>query len=115
MITREELKNAAWRKSIHIGSHTINIHVRRTCKALLSVADKDLIRAVRSEGYALSNQPTNATLLAGRRNGRYTRRSQARFIVANMPAAPSRIPPVVRLIVTARLGVISKRRSCAPT
>jgi two-component system, OmpR family, phosphate regulon response regulator PhoB len=54
--TREELKNAAWQGNVHVGPRTIDVHVGRLRKALLSVSDRDLIRTVRSVGYALSIQ-----------------------------------------------------------
>lgn len=53
--TREELKSAAWQGNVHVGPRTIDVHVGRLRKALLSVSDRDLIRTVRSVGYALSN------------------------------------------------------------
>jgi two-component system phosphate regulon response regulator PhoB len=54
--TREELKTAAWQGNVHVGPRTVDVHVGRLRKALLSVSDHDLIRTVRSVGYALSNQ-----------------------------------------------------------
>jgi len=56
VVTREELKSAAWQKNVHVGPRTVDVHVGRLRKALLSVSDKDLIRTVRSVGYALSRE-----------------------------------------------------------
>lgn len=52
--TREELKNAAWQQNIHVGPRTVDVHMGRLRKALRCHADSDLIRTVRSVGYALS-------------------------------------------------------------
>ena len=54
VVTRDELRGAAWQKNVHVGPRTVDVHVGRLRKALLSVSDKDLIRTVRSVGYALS-------------------------------------------------------------
>lgn len=56
VMTREELKDAAWQKGIHVGPRTVDVHVGRLRKALLAASDKDLIRTVRSVGYAFSDQ-----------------------------------------------------------
>ena len=54
VVTREELKSAAWQKNVYVGPRTVDVHVGRLRKALLSVSGSDLIRTVRSVGYALS-------------------------------------------------------------
>ena len=55
VVTREELKSAAWEDNVHVGPRTVDVHVGRLRKALRSGSDKDLIRTVRSVGYALSD------------------------------------------------------------
>lgn len=54
VITREELHNAAWLDNVHVGPRTVDVHVGRLRKALHSGAKGNLIRTVRSVGYALS-------------------------------------------------------------
>lgn len=55
VMTREELKEAAWQKGVHVGPRTVDVHMGRLRKALLAASDKDLIRTVRSVGYAFSD------------------------------------------------------------
>lgn len=54
VITREELHGAAWLDNVHVGPRTIDVHVGRLRKALRSGCNDNLIRTVRSVGYALS-------------------------------------------------------------
>lgn len=54
--TREELRKAAWQENVHVGPRTVDVHVGRLRRALLSVSDRNLIRTVRAVGYALSEQ-----------------------------------------------------------
>lgn len=42
VVTREELKRAAWQNNVHVGPRTVDVHVGRLRKALRSVSDKDL-------------------------------------------------------------------------
>lgn len=56
VITRDELKNAAWQDNVHVGPRTVDVHVGRLRKALNAVSKTDLIRTVRSVGYALSDK-----------------------------------------------------------
>ncbi|MGF1611297.1 MAG: winged helix-turn-helix domain-containing protein [Kiloniellales bacterium] len=53
--TRQELQNAAWPPNVHLGPRTVDVHVGRLRQALKSAGGKDLIRTVRSVGYALSD------------------------------------------------------------
>jgi len=52
--SRHELQSAAWPRDIHIGSRTVDVHIGRLRYALSSAGGPDLIRTVRSVGYALS-------------------------------------------------------------
>ncbi|MEZ5831631.1 MAG: winged helix-turn-helix domain-containing protein [Dongiaceae bacterium] len=53
--SRNELQIAAWPRVIHVGSRTVDVHIGRLRHALRSVGGSDLIRTVRSVGYALSD------------------------------------------------------------
>jgi two-component system phosphate regulon response regulator PhoB len=54
VITREELHSAAWMDNDHVGPRTVDVHVGRLRKALRLGCKDDLIRTVRSVGYAIS-------------------------------------------------------------
>lgn len=56
--TRDELRKAAWQENVHVGPRTVDVHVGRLRRALLSVSNRNLIRTVRAVGYALSDQET---------------------------------------------------------
>ncbi|AYG76869.1 transcriptional regulator (plasmid) [Rhizobium sp. CCGE532] len=55
--SRDELKNAAWPHAVHIGPRTIDVHIGNLRAALNRDSDRDLIRTVRTVGYALSEKP----------------------------------------------------------
>ena len=57
--SRSELQSAAWPRDIHLGTRTIDIHVGRLRHALRTAGGPDLIRTVRSVGYALSDEGTS--------------------------------------------------------
>lgn len=50
---REELVNNAWPHNIHVELRTVNVHIGRLRKALNVRGAPDLIRTVRTAGYAL--------------------------------------------------------------
>ncbi|RDJ00999.1 response regulator transcription factor [Rhizobium grahamii] len=52
--SRDELQDAAWPRAVHLGPRTIDVHIGRLRAALNKVGGEDLIRTVRSIGYALS-------------------------------------------------------------
>lgn len=56
VFSREELIGAAWPENIYVGLRTVDVHIGRLRKTLKSVAETDVIRTVRSAGYALSEQ-----------------------------------------------------------
>lgn len=54
VVTRQELRVAAWPRNIHVGSKTIDVHVGRLRRALSTGTQTNLIRTIRSVGWALS-------------------------------------------------------------
>lgn len=52
--SRDELQNAVWPRDVHVGPRTIDVHISRLRSALNKAGGQDLIRTVRSVGYALS-------------------------------------------------------------
>ena len=53
VFSREQLLDKAWRHGIYVEDRTVDVHIRRLRKALNADSKPDLIRTVRSEGYAL--------------------------------------------------------------
>ena len=53
VFTREQLLDAVWGRDIHVELRTVDVHIRRLRKAINSDGEVDLIRTVRSAGYAL--------------------------------------------------------------
>ena len=51
--SREQLLDAVWGRDIYVEVRTVDVHIRRLRKALNGPKDIDLIRTVRSAGYAL--------------------------------------------------------------
>ena len=51
--TREQLLDAVWGRDIYVEARTVDVHIRRLRKALNGPKDTDIIRTVRSAGYAL--------------------------------------------------------------
>jgi two-component system phosphate regulon response regulator PhoB len=51
--SREQLLDAVWGRDIYVEVRTVDVHIRRLRKALNGPNDLDLIRTVRSAGYAL--------------------------------------------------------------
>jgi two-component system, OmpR family, phosphate regulon response regulator PhoB len=51
--TREQLLDAVWGHNVYVESRTVDVHIRRLRKALNIPGKPDLIRTVRSAGYAL--------------------------------------------------------------
>ncbi|MDK1389830.1 winged helix-turn-helix domain-containing protein [Sinorhizobium sp. 8-89] len=52
--SREELQNAAWPRAVHVGPRTVDVHIGRLRAVLNEAGGQNLIRTVRSVGYALS-------------------------------------------------------------
>ncbi|NKD77258.1 phosphate regulon transcriptional regulatory protein PhoB [Haematospirillum sp. H1815] len=56
VFSREELLNRIWGQDIHVEVRTVDVHIRRLRKALDKGNGIDLIRTVRSAGYALDER-----------------------------------------------------------
>ena len=54
--SREQLLNQVWGNDIYVESRTVDVHIRRLRKAINLDDQDDLIRTVRSAGYALDSQ-----------------------------------------------------------
>jgi two-component system phosphate regulon response regulator PhoB len=54
--SREQLLNQVWGNEIYVESRTVDVHIRRLRKAINLDGKDDLIRTVRSAGYALDSQ-----------------------------------------------------------
>ncbi|MFT5538628.1 MAG: two-component system phosphate regulon response regulator PhoB [Alphaproteobacteria bacterium] len=53
--SRDQLLDAVWRDDTFIEPRTVDVHIRRLRKALTAAGGKDVIRTVRSAGYALDS------------------------------------------------------------
>ncbi|HMB78331.1 MAG TPA: phosphate regulon transcriptional regulator PhoB [Kiloniellaceae bacterium] len=53
VFSREQLLDAVWGRDIFVEQRTVDVHIRRLRKALNAVGEGDIIRTVRSAGYAL--------------------------------------------------------------
>lgn len=53
--SRNELQHAAWPRVVSLGPRTVDVHIGRLRAALNETGELDLIRTVRSVGYALSD------------------------------------------------------------
>ena len=53
VFSRDQLIDAVWGHDIYVDTRTVDVHVRRLRKALNDDGEDDLIRTVRSAGYAL--------------------------------------------------------------
>lgn len=53
VLTREQLAQAGWPQKSDVGSRSVDVYVGRLRRALTAAAPRDLIRTVRSIGYAL--------------------------------------------------------------
>lgn len=54
VFTREDLIGAAWQKNVYVGPRTVDVHVGILRRALKVESESDLIRTIRSVGYALA-------------------------------------------------------------
>jgi two-component system phosphate regulon response regulator PhoB len=53
VFSREQLLDQVWGQDVYVEPRTVDVHIRRLRKALNIDEDLDLIRTVRSAGYAL--------------------------------------------------------------
>jgi two-component system phosphate regulon response regulator PhoB len=56
VFSRERLLDSVWSHDAEIDARTVDVHVRRLRKALSEGGESDLIRTVRSAGYALDSE-----------------------------------------------------------
>jgi len=60
VFSREQLLDAVWGRDVYVEPRTVDVHIRRLRKALNADEEIDLIRTVRSAGYALDRGPVMA-------------------------------------------------------
>lgn len=53
VFTREQVLDGVWGPEVHVEPRTVDVHIRRLRKAVNGPGEADLIRTVRSAGYAL--------------------------------------------------------------
>ncbi len=53
VLSRESLLKSVWGGSIHVELRTVDVHIRRLRRALNEGGESDIVRTVRSAGYAL--------------------------------------------------------------
>ena len=56
VFSRQELLKQVWGDAIHVEERTLDVHIKRLRKALCADGQPDIIRTVRSAGYALMKQ-----------------------------------------------------------
>jgi two-component system phosphate regulon response regulator PhoB len=56
VFSRERLLDSVWGQDSDIELRTVDVHIRRLRKAINAGARSDLIRTVRSAGYALDSE-----------------------------------------------------------
>jgi two-component system phosphate regulon response regulator PhoB len=57
VFSREQVLDAVWGRDIHVEPRTVDVHIRRLRKAVNGTGEEDIIRTVRSAGYALDTEP----------------------------------------------------------
>ena len=57
VFSREELLDAVWGPDIHVEPRTVDVHIRRLRKSINGEEELDLVRTVRTAGYALDTEP----------------------------------------------------------
>lgn len=58
VFSREQLLDIVWGHDVYVELRTVDVHIRRLRKALNETEDQDVIRTVRSAGYALDTKTT---------------------------------------------------------
>jgi two-component system, OmpR family, phosphate regulon response regulator PhoB len=56
VFSREQLLDAVWGHDVYVEARTVDVHIRRLRKALNADGGGDLVRTVRSAGYALDQE-----------------------------------------------------------
>lgn len=57
VFSREELLDSIWGHDIHVETRTVDVHIRRLRRAMNGEGELDVVRTVRSAGYALDTEP----------------------------------------------------------
>ena len=57
VFSREQVLDAVWGRDIHVEPRTVDVHIRRLRKAVNGPGEVDVVRTVRSAGYALDAEP----------------------------------------------------------
>ena len=57
VFSREQLLDSVWGRDIHVEPRTVDVHIRRLRKVVNGDGEMDVIRTVRSAGYALDVEP----------------------------------------------------------
>ena len=57
VFSREELLDAVWGPDIHVEPRTVDVHIRRLRKSINGPDELDVVRTVRTAGYALDTEP----------------------------------------------------------
>ncbi len=55
VFSREQLLDAVWGHDVYVEARTVDVHIRRLRKALNAGGDGDIVRTVRSAGYAIDH------------------------------------------------------------
>jgi len=55
LFSREQLLDAVWGHDVYVEPRTVDVHIRRLRKALNAYSDADIVRTVRSAGYAIDH------------------------------------------------------------
>jgi two-component system, OmpR family, phosphate regulon response regulator PhoB len=53
VFSREQLLDGVWGHDVYVEPRTVDVHIRRLRKAINGVGEEDIVRTVRSAGYAL--------------------------------------------------------------
>jgi len=56
VFSREQLLDAVWGHDVYVEARTVDVHIRRLRKALNTSGAADIVRTVRSAGYAIDRQ-----------------------------------------------------------
>ncbi|MBR45543.1 MAG: phosphate regulon transcriptional regulatory protein PhoB [Rhodospirillaceae bacterium] len=57
VFSREQLLDAVWGRDIYVEPRTVDVHIRRLRRTLNAGGKRDIIRTVRTAGYALDERP----------------------------------------------------------
>ncbi len=64
VFSREQLLDAVWGRDVYVEQRTVDVHIRRLRKAVNGDGFPDVIRTVRSAGYALDLEPPATVRMA---------------------------------------------------